>query len=207
MGGIPKRIFDIVSATTLVIALSPVLIGAAFLIRLVMGRPILFRQVRPGRNGVPFVLYKFRTMREARDARGEPLPDSARLTGLGNILRRSSVDELPQLLNVIQGHMSLVGPRPLLMEYLPLYTDEQMRRHDVRPGITGWAQINGRNDLSWEEKFALDIWYVDNWSMRLDLIILARSVSKVLHGSGVSRLGHATTEKFTGSNFRGNTPS
>ncbi len=167
--------------------------------RVRMGPPVLFRQRRPGRDGRPFVMTKFRTMTDRRGADGELLPDAERLTALGRWLRRTSVDELPELLNVVQGDMSLVGPRPLLMQYLPLYTPEQARRHEVRPGITGWAQVNGRNAVTWDEKFALDVWYVDHRSTRLDVEILAKTVTQVLGGHGVSAPGHATMDPFRGS--------
>lgn len=193
-----KRIFDFAVALALVLPLLPVMLASAVLIALHMGSPVLFRQQRPGRHGRPFVLLKFRTMTSAADADGQPLPDSVRLTRLGRFLRRASLDELPQLLNVLKGDMSLVGPRPLLMEYLPLYTAEQMRRHEVCPGITGWTQVNGRNALSWEDKFALDVWYVDHRSFWLDLKILAKTAGRVFSGSGVSKEGFATTEKFSG---------
>jgi len=164
-----------------------------------MGSPVLFRQIRPGLNGKPFEMIKFRTMKDAVDAQGNPLPDSERLTPFGQFLRSSSLDELPELWNVLKGDMSLVGPRPLLMEYLPLYTPEQYRRHEVRPGVTGWAQINGRNALSWEEKFQLDVWYVDNRSLWLDIKILFLTVKKVVIRDGISADGEATMPKFTGS--------
>jgi lipopolysaccharide/colanic/teichoic acid biosynthesis glycosyltransferase len=170
----------------------------AFLVRLKLGSPVFFRQKRPGLDGKPFELLKFRTMADRRDAAGKELPDSDRLTGIGRWLRATSLDELPELWNVIRGDMSLVGPRPLLMEYLPLYSPEQSRRHDVRPGITGWAQINGRNAISWEEKFKLDVWYVDNQSFWLDLKILFFTVFRVFQRSGISAEGEATMPKFTG---------
>ena len=163
-----------------------------------MGPPALFRQQRPGRNGERFTLLKFRTMRDATDAAGQPLPDAERLTPLGEFVRRSSLDELPQLLNVLRGDMSLVGPRPLLMEYLPLYSARQARRHEVRPGITGWAQVNGRNALGWPEKLEMDVWYVENRSFLLDLKILLLTVGRVLARSGISQPGAATMEKFRG---------
>lgn len=163
-----------------------------------MGSPVLFRQCRPGRFGRPFYMIKFRTMRDATDAAGRPLPDGERLTAFGRFLRSSSLDELPELWNVLKGDMSLVGPRPLLMEYLPLYSAEQARRHEVRPGVTGWAQVNGRNALTWEEKFRLDVWYVDNRSLWLDLRIIAMTVKKVIRRDGISAAGEATMPKFTG---------
>ena len=194
-----KRVIDVAGASTALVLLSPLLAVVALLVRVRMGAPVLFRQERPGRGGRPFVMTKFRTMSDRRDPNGELLPDAARLTALGRWLRRTSIDELPELLNVVHGDMSLVGPRPLLMEYLPLYTPAQARRHEVRPGITGWAQVNGRNAVTWEEKFALDVWYVDHRSTRLDLEILAKTVAQVFHGEGVSAPGHATMERFRGS--------
>jgi lipopolysaccharide/colanic/teichoic acid biosynthesis glycosyltransferase len=170
----------------------------ALLIRWKMGPPALFRQQRPGRNGEPFILLKFRTMKDANGADGQPLPDAERLTPLGEFVRRSSLDELPQLLNVLRGDMSLVGPRPLLMEYLPLYSARQARRHEVRPGITGWAQVNGRNALRWPDRLEMDVWYVDNRSFLLDMKILLLTVERVLARSGISQPGAATMEKFRG---------
>ena len=193
-----KRIFDFAAALALLLLLSPAIAATAALITWRMGTPVLFRQLRPGRHGRPFVLLKFRTMLDAVGPDGQPLPDGARLTPLGRFLRRASLDELPQLINVIRGDMSLVGPRPLLMEYLPLYSKEQMRRHEVRPGITGWTQVNGRNSLSWEDKFALDVWYVDHRTFWLDLKIMAMTAGRVFSGAGVSKEGFATTEKFRG---------
>lgn len=194
-----KRAFDFVLAAVLVVLLSPLMLAIAMLVAWRMGTPILFRQRRPGLHGRPFEVLKFRTMSEGMGPDGQSLPDEVRLTRLGVVLRRFSLDELPQLINVLKGDMSLVGPRPLLMEYLPLYSKEQMRRHDVRPGITGWSQVCGRNALSWEDKFALDVWYVDHRSFRLDLKILAMTIGRVFAGSGVSKEGFATTEKFRGS--------
>jgi lipopolysaccharide/colanic/teichoic acid biosynthesis glycosyltransferase len=194
-----KRVFDVVGASLALVLLSPLLAVVALLVRVRMGSPVLFRQPRPGRDGRAFVMTKFRTMTDRRGPDGGLLPDAERLTALGRWLRRTSIDELPELLNVLHGDMSLVGPRPLLMEYLPLYTAEQARRHDVRPGITGWAQVNGRNAVTWEEKFALDVWYVDHRSLRLDLEILRRTVAQVFHGHGVTAPGHATIEPFRGS--------
>ena len=194
----PKRIFDFAAAAVLLLALASVILLVALLIRLRMGAPVLFRQERPGLNGRPFMLYKFRTMRSALDAAGQPLPDVQRLTPLGEALRRASLDELPQLFNVLRGEMSLVGPRPLLMEYLPLYSARQARRHAVRPGITGWAQVNGRNATSWPERLELDVWYVEHRSFRLDLKILWLTLARVLSGSGVSQPGQATMTKFHG---------
>ena len=193
-----KRAFDFACAALLLAALAPVMLVVALLIRWRMGAPVLFRQVRPGLGGRPFVLYKFRTMQEATDPRGEPLPDAERLTPLGAAIRRTSLDELPQLYNVLRGDMSLVGPRPLLTEYLPLYSARQARRHDVRPGITGWAQVNGRNATSWPERFELDVWYVEHRSFGLDLKILRLTLAKVLSGADVSQPGRATMERFRG---------
>jgi lipopolysaccharide/colanic/teichoic acid biosynthesis glycosyltransferase len=193
-----KRALDIAAAGLGLVIAAPILLVTALLVRTTLGAPVLFRQVRPGRAGRPFTMYKFRTMRAAADARGRPLPDAERLTRLGRFLRSTSLDELPELWNVLRGEMSLVGPRPLLMEYLPLYTPEQARRHEVRPGVTGWAQVNGRNAISWEEKFALDVWYVDNQSLWLDLKILLLTVKTVFVREGISQAGQATTEKFRG---------
>ena len=191
-----KRLLDIGLSALALIGLSPVLLALALAIRLGLGSPILFRQVRPGLHGRPFTLYKFRSLVE--DPAGTRT-DAERLTRLGGLLRRTSLDELPELWNVLRGDMSLVGPRPLLMEYLPLYTAEQARRHDVRPGITGWAQINGRNAISWEEKFRLDLWYVDHRSLLLDLRILALTLGRVIAGEGISEPGQATATPFRGS--------
>ena len=193
-----KRLLDIIIAAAALVLLSPVLLLLAWQIRRKLGTPVLFRQVRPGRGGIPFVMYKFRTMRDAADENGRPLPDAERLTPFGRKLRAASLDELPELWNVLKGDMSLVGPRPLLMEYLPLYNAEQRRRHLVRPGITGWAQVNGRNALSWPEKFRLDVWYVENRSLLLDMKILFLTVKKVLGCSGINSEGEATAAKFTG---------
>jgi lipopolysaccharide/colanic/teichoic acid biosynthesis glycosyltransferase len=194
-----KRAFDVVGASAALVVLSPLLAVVALLVRVRMGSPVLFRQQRPGRGGRPFAITKFRTMTDRRGADGELLPDAQRLTALGRWLRRTSIDELPELLNVVHGDMSLVGPRPLLVEYLPRYSAEQARRHEVRPGITGWAQVNGRNAVTWDEKFALDVWYVDHRSLRLDFEILGKTVSQVFSGHGVSAPGHATMEPFRGS--------
>ncbi|WP_271400578.1 sugar transferase [Salinicoccus roseus] len=193
-----KRTFDVVAASAGLILLSPVMIGIALAIKRKMGGPVLFKQVRPGLNGEPFKLYKFRTMTDARDASGALLPDAARMTPAGERLRRWSLDELPQLINVVRGDLSLVGPRPLLMQYLPLYDSEQMRRHEVRPGITGWAQVNGRNSLSWPEKFGLDVWYVNNRTFMLDLRILLMTVIKVIRREGIIQPGESTMCAFTG---------
>ncbi|MBA4790527.1 MAG: sugar transferase [Rhizobiales bacterium] len=197
-----KRLFDIAASAVLLLALAPVMLVIGVLVAWRMGTPVLFRQVRPGRDGRPFTMFKFRTMKDAVAADGTPLPDFERITPLGLFLRASSLDELPELWNVLKGEMSLVGPRPLLMDYLPLYTPEQARRHDVRPGITGWAQVNGRNALSWEEKFALDVWYVDNRSFALDLRILFLTVAKVARREGVNTAADVTMPRFTGSEGR-----
>src|SRR5690606_27817972 len=193
-----KRLLDIFVAALGLLLLLPVLAVVAWQIRRNLGSPVLFRQVRPGLDGKPFETIKFRTMQDVVDVAGKPLPDSGRMTPFGGFLRSSSLDELPELWNVLKGDMSLVGPRPLLMEYLPLYSPEQYRRHEVRPGVTGWAQINGRNALSWEEKFKLDVWYVDNRSFWLDLKILLLTTRKVLLRDGISAEGEATMTKFTG---------
>lgn len=193
-----KRLFDLVlCAFLLPLALIPALL-AAWAVFLSMGRPVLFLQRRPGLAGKPFTLVKFRTMRSAADGQGRLLPDALRLTALGTWLRRSSLDELPELLNVVRGQMSLVGPRPLLMQYLQRYTSQQMRRHETLPGITGWAQVRGRNALSWQEKFALDLWYVDNRSILLDLYIIALTVFAIISCRGISQPGQATAEEFKG---------
>jgi lipopolysaccharide/colanic/teichoic acid biosynthesis glycosyltransferase len=193
-----KRIIDIVIAGVMLVLLSPLFLALALLIRARLGRPVLFRQVRPGLLARPFSLIKFRTMRDAVDARGSPLPDEQRLTGLGRLLRATSMDELPSLWNVFKGEMSLVGPRPLLLEYLPLYDDMQRRRHEVRPGVTGWAQVNGRNNISWQRKFELDVWYVENRSFLLDMKIIGMTMLKIISRDGISKEGHATTDKFLG---------
>jgi sugar transferase EpsL len=198
-----KRVFDVAVSLALLIVLSPVMAATALLVRIRLGRPVLFRQVRPGLHEKPFVLYKFRTMADLRDEAGNPLPDAERLTPFGRRLRALSLDELPQLINVLKGDLSLVGPRPLLMEYLPLYTEEQRRRHLVRPGITGWAQVNGRNAVSWEERFAMDVWYVDNRSMRLDLKILWLTFLRLLRPVGINQPGRATVDRFTGTGTAG----
>ncbi|NMC02463.1 MAG: sugar transferase [Chloroflexi bacterium] len=196
-----KRLLDLTLTFPALLFLLPVGALVALLVRLRLGAPVLFCQQRPGRHGRPFMLYKFRTMTDARDAQGALLPDAERLTPFGRFLRSTSLDELPELFNVLKGEMSLVGPRPLLMEYLPRYTPEQRRRHEVRPGLTGWAQVNGRNALSWEEKFALDVWYVEHCSFWLDLKILWRTLVKVLRREGISSEGHATASKFMGSRY------
>ena len=194
-----KRTVDLILGITAAILLSPILLITAILVSRKLGSPIFFTQVRPGKNGKPFKMVKFRTMRDAIDAQGNPLPDSERLTPFGRRLRSTSIDELPELWNVIKGEMSLVGPRPLLMEYLPLYSPEQATRHDLKPGMTGWAQINGRNAISWEDKFKLDTWYVQHQSLWLDIKIMALTVKKVLVRDGISAEGEATMTRFTGS--------
>lgn len=193
-----KRLFDLSAAFFGLILLSPLIIVLVLVIHQKLGSPVFFTQTRPGLHGKPFKMIKFRTMTDARDADGKLLPDNIRLTPFGKFLRSTSLDELPELWNVLKGDMSLVGPRPLLMEYLPRYTPEQARRHEARPGITGWAQINGRNAISWEEKFKLDVWYVDNQSFWLDLKILALTIKKVFMREGISAEGEATMPKFTG---------
>ncbi len=194
-----KRIFDLLLTIPGLVLASPVLLVIALLVGWQHGRPILFRQVRPGLGGKPFTMYKFRTMTDRRDSQGNLLPDEMRLTRLGRFLRATSLDELPELFNVLRGEMSLVGPRPLLMQYLERYTPQQARRHETLPGITGWAQINGRNALTWEDKFRLDVWYIDHWSLWLDLKILLVTLWKVLRREGISQPGQATAEEFMGS--------
>ncbi len=203
--GVPlaKRLFDLALTVPGLVLLSPLLAVLAVLIALAEGRPVVFHQERPGLRGTIFKLHKFRTMRNTVDRQGNLLPDSQRLTRLGRFLRAYSLDELPELWNVLRGEMSLVGPRPLLVEYLPLYSPEQARRHSVLPGITGWAQINGRNALTWEDKFNLDVWYVDHWSVKLDLQILVGTVAKVLRREGISAPGQDTMQKFTGTKSPG----
>ena len=193
-----KAALDRSLATCGLVLAAPALLALAVAVRATLGSPVLFVQERPGRWGRPFHLVKFRTMTDARDARGVLRPDAERLTRLGRFLRATSLDELPQLWNVLRGDLSLVGPRPLLMHYLPLYTREQARRHEVLPGLTGWAQVNGRNALSWEEKLALDVWYVDHWSLALDAVIVLRTVVHVLTRRGISAEGHATAPEFLG---------
>ncbi|MFH7321205.1 sugar transferase [Desulfurivibrio sp. D14AmB] len=193
-----KRLFDLLLALPALILLAPVLLVIAVLVRLRLGAPVFFAQTRPGQGGKPFTMVKFRTMVDLRDEKDEPLPDERRLPPFGRWLRATSLDELPELWNVLKGEMSLVGPRPLLMEYLPLYSQEQFRRHEVPPGITGWAQVNGRNALDWEERFAMDLWYVDNRSLWLDLKILWLTLLRGFSGHGVSAAGHATMPKFSG---------
>lgn len=194
-----KRLFDIAAASSALVVLAPIYAVTAYKVKKNLGSPVLFRQTRPGLYGEPFEMIKFRTMKDARDSEGKPMPDSERLTDFGKALRNSSLDELPELWNVIKGDMSLVGPRPLLMEYLPLYSKEQARRHNVRPGITGYAQVNGRNAIGWDQKFQLDTWYVDNQSLWLDIKILLKTVKKVVVKDGISADGEATMSKFTGS--------
>jgi lipopolysaccharide/colanic/teichoic acid biosynthesis glycosyltransferase len=200
MGDLSKRLIDAVASALLLVLLSPLVLVTPILVRTVMGSPVLFRQRRPGYLGRPFLLLKFRTMREATDRDGATLPDADRLSPLGRWLRRTSLDELPQLWNVLKGDMSLVGPRPLLMEYLPLYNRFEARRHEVRPGITGWAQVNGRNTATWPERFALDVYYVEHRSLWLDVRILLLTIWRVIRRDGISSAGEATMSKFTGSN-------
>jgi len=199
MARIVKRALDVAVSLIGLLVLSPLLLVLALIVRLTMGSPVLFRQDRPGLGGSVFTMLKFRTMRDALDRQGRPLPDEERLTKAGQLLRSTSLDEFPELLNVLKGEMSLVGPRPLLTEYLSRYTPQQARRHEVKPGITGWAQVNGRNAVSWEQKFQYDVWYVDNWSLWLDARILWLTAWTVLKREGVSQQGMATVEKFTGS--------
>jgi sugar transferase EpsL len=193
-----KRALDLVAATLGLIILSPLIVLIAILVRILLGAPVVFRQQRPGYREKPFYLYKFRTMTDARDASGRLLPDEQRLTPFGRFLRALSLDEMPELVNILRGDMSLVGPRPLLMQYLPLYSPEQHRRHDAFPGLTGWAQVNGRNALDWQARFTLDVWYVDHWSFWLDIKILLLTLWKVVSREGISQPGQATTEYFTG---------
>jgi lipopolysaccharide/colanic/teichoic acid biosynthesis glycosyltransferase len=194
-----KRWLDASLATAALILLSPVLAAVWVSVRIKLGSPVLFRQPRPGRHGAPFTLLKFRTMSDARDRNGVPLPDGHRLTGFGRFLRSTSLDELPELWNVVRGEMSLVGPRPLLTHYLSLYTPEQARRHEIRPGLTGWSQVNGRNALSWSDRLEMDVWYVDHHSLALDLGILARTMPRVFRREGISAAGSPTMTEFTGS--------
>lgn len=193
-----KRMFDVIVAVIALVLLFPVFIIIAIVTLFAQGSPVLFVQIRPGLHGLPFKMFKFRTMRDACDTNGLHLPDRERITKWGNFLRNSSLDELPEIWNVLKGDMSLVGPRPLLMEYLPLYNEEQTRRHDIKPGITGWAQVNGRNALSWEEKFKLDVWYVNNQSFWVDIKILWITLKKVFMREGISADGHVTIEPFKG---------
>jgi len=193
-----KRLLDLIISLLALIILSPVFLLISILVAILHGFPILFRQKRPGLKGEIFTLYKFRTMRDLVDDQGQPLPDAKRLTKFGHFLRSSSLDELPELINVVKGEMSLVGPRPLLIEYIPLYNTDQARRHTVLPGITGWAQIHGRNAITWQEKFALDVWYVDHWSFWLDIKIILMTIVKVLRREGISQPGEVSAERFTG---------
>ena len=195
-----KRPQDFILSVIAIIVLSPVLVLIAVLVRIKLGSPVLFKQQRPGLNGKIFNMYKFRTMTDKRDSEGNLLPDAERLTKIGKIVRSLSIDELPQLINVLKGDMALVGPRPLLPKYLPLYSEEQFRRHEVRPGITGWAQVNGRNDISWKRKFELDVWYVDHISFWLDVKIIMLTIKKVFVREGINKEGNATTEPFNGHN-------
>ena len=197
-----KRLLDIIIASTALILLSPLYALVAYKVKKNLGSPVLFRQVRPGLHGKPFEMIKFRTMKDAVDAQGNPLPDSERLTPFGKMLRSTSLDEMPELWNVIKGDMSIVGPRPLLTEYLPLYNTEQAKRHNVRPGMTGHAQVNGRNAISWEEKFKLDTWYVKNQSTLLDFKIMFKTVHKVLAKDDISAEGEATMTRFTGTDYK-----
>ncbi|WP_040266146.1 sugar transferase [Pseudomonas rhodesiae] len=194
-----KRSIDILVSLCALLLLAPVLVIVAWLVKRKLGSPVLFKQVRPGLNAMPFTMVKFRTMRDEVDSDGKPLPDAMRMTRFGSFLRSSSLDELPGLFNVLKGDMSLVGPRPLLIEYLPLYSTEQYRRHHVRPGVTGWAQVNGRNSVSWEEKFELDVWYVDNRTFWLDIRIIFMTLKKVVIREGINASGQATMQRFTGS--------
>ncbi|MEN4983908.1 sugar transferase [Acinetobacter modestus] len=196
-----KRLLDIMIASIALVILSPLYIFVAYKVKKNLGSPVLFRQVRPGLNGIPFEMIKFRTMKDAVDIQGNPLPDHERLTTFGKMLRSTSLDEMPELWNVIKGDMSIVGPRPLLMEYLPLYNTEQAKRHNVRPGMTGHAQVNGRNAISWDEKFKLDTWYVENQSVWLDFKIMLKTVKKVIAKDDINEAGEATMTKFTGSNL------
>lgn len=193
-----KRLFDIAITLASIIMLSPSLAVVALLVRVKLGSPVLFKQIRPGLQGKPFTLFKFRTMTDARDADGRLLSDAGRLTKFGRFLRATSIDELPELINVLKGDMSLVGPRPLLMQYLARYTHEQSRRHEVQPGITGWAQVNGRNAITWEEKFKLDVWYVDNLSLWLDVKIIFMTIWKIFKREGITQPGQVTMEEFRG---------
>ncbi len=197
-----KRLLDLAITVPALLLCAPLLALAASLVRLLVGSPVFFCQQRPGLHGQPFTLLKFRTMNDVRDRHGNLLPDGERLTAFGRFLRSTSLDELPELINVMRGEMSLVGPRPLLMQYLERYTPEQARRHEVKPGITGWAQVNGRNAISWDEKFSLDVWYVDRQSLWLDVRIFLLTIWKVLRGEGLSQPGHATMEEFRGSEHR-----
>lgn len=194
-----KRIFDLIIASLILILFCPIIIITAIIVKLRLGSPILFKQERPGYNGKSFVLYKFRTMTDERDKNGEELPDHLRLPLIGKFIRKYSLDELPQLINVVKGDMSLVGPRPLLLEYLPLYSPFQARRHEVKPGITGWAQVNGRNSISWEKRFELDVWYVEHQSFLLDIRIILMTIKRLVKPEGINQVGHATMSDFKGS--------
>ncbi|MEB7965757.1 sugar transferase [Mammaliicoccus sciuri] len=194
-----KKLFDITVSSFLLFVTSPILISASVVISKKMGNPVLFKQTRPGKNEKPFQILKFRTMTDERDSNGELLPDDKRMTKTGNFIRKTSIDELPQLINVLKGDLSLVGPRPLLMEYLSLYTEEQKKRHLVKPGITGWAQVNGRNAISWEDKFKLDVWYLENQSFKLDMYILYKTFYNVIKRKDISASNHVTIEPFKGS--------
>lgn len=199
IGKIIKRLIDIIVAFIGIVVLSPVFIVLYFMVKSKLGTPVLFKQERPGLHGKIFTMYKFRSMTDETDEHGELLPDEIRLTKFGKLLRKTSLDELPELFNILKGDMSIVGPRPLLVRYLDRYTPEQARRHEVKPGLTGWAQINGRNAISWEEKFALDVWYVDNWSLWLDIKIFFMTFAKVFKSEGISSDTSATMEEFMGS--------
>lgn len=196
-----KRVFDFTISAIALVATSPLFIGSAILIRKELGAPVIFKQVRPGKDEVPFNIYKFRTMTDEKDDLGRLLPDEARMTKVGSWIRKMSIDELPQLINVLKGDLSLVGPRPLLMEYLPLYNDKQRQRHRVKPGITGWAQVNGRNAITWGQKFKLDVWYVENQSFKLDMFILYLTIKNVLLKKDISAENHVTIEKFRGNHI------
>jgi sugar transferase EpsL len=193
-----KRLFDVIVSFLVLLILFPFIVATALLIRWKIGTPLLFKQQRPGLNATPFYVYKFRTMNDERDEHGELLPDDVRLTSFGKFIRKLSLDELPQIWNVLKGDMSFVGPRPLLMEYLPLYNERQARRHEVRPGITGWAQVNGRNNIPWKTKFELDVWYVENKSLLLDFKIILLTIKKVLKSEDINKEGNATTDYFKG---------
>ena len=193
-----KRTLDITVSFSALIVSAPVILGTAIVINKKIGKPIFFKQTRPGKDEKPFEILKFRTMTDERDLNGELLPDKDRMTKTGDFIRKTSIDELPQLINVLKGDLSLVGPRPLLMDYLPLYTEEQRKRHLVKPGITGWAQVNGRNTISWEEKFKLDVWYVENQSLKLDMFILYKTIMNVIKRKDITATNHVTMEKFRG---------